>query len=44
MAAATAAFPPVFRVLVVARFLLATVGSVLVIVLLALPPAGAWFH
>jgi hypothetical protein len=41
MRAATGAFPTGFRSLVVARFLLATVGSVLVIALLTLPLAGA---
>jgi hypothetical protein len=40
VAAAMSAFPPGFRYLVVARFVLTTVGSALVIVLLALPPAG----
>jgi hypothetical protein len=38
--AAMRAFPNWFRHLVVTRFLLTTVGSVLVIVLLALPPAS----
>jgi hypothetical protein len=43
VAAAMSAFPPGFRYLVVARFVLTTVGSALVIVLLALPPAGDYF-
>jgi hypothetical protein len=37
------AFPRWFRYLVSARFVLATVGSLLVIVLLSLPSAGDHF-
>jgi hypothetical protein len=43
VAAASGAFPSWLRPLVLARFLLATLGSLLVIVLLAAPQAGAYF-
>jgi hypothetical protein len=42
--AAQAAFPAWLRPLVVARFVLVTVGSLLVIVLLAVPSANAYFR
>jgi hypothetical protein len=42
--AASVAFPGWFRPVVVVRLLLATVGSVVVIVLLSLPQAGAHFR
>jgi uncharacterized membrane protein len=42
--AAVSAFPAGFRYLVATRFVLATVGSLLVIILLALPPANAYFR
>jgi hypothetical protein len=42
--AAVRAFPAGFRSLVAARFVLTTAGSVLVIVLLAVPAANAYFH
>jgi len=38
------AFPAGFRSLVAARFVLTTAGSVLVIVLLAVPAANAYFR
>ncbi len=44
MDAATDAFPPGFRYLIVTRFVLATAGSLLVITLLTIPPANAYFH
>jgi hypothetical protein len=42
--AAVRAFPAGFRSLVATRFVLTTAGSVLVIVLLAVPAANAYFH
>lgn len=42
--AAMGAFPTGFRYLVAARFALTTVGSLLVIILLAVPPASAHFR
>lgn len=42
--AALDAFPHGFRTLVITRFLLTTLGSIAIIVLLALPAAGAHYH
>ncbi|MGI5146307.1 hypothetical protein ACQEVC_07940 [Plantactinospora sp. CA-294935] len=42
--AARRAFPRLLRPLVITRFALVTVGSALVIVLLAVPSANAWFR
>lgn len=43
MDVAAAAFPAVLRPLQIARFVLVTVGSLLVMVALSTPSAGAWF-
>ncbi|MEN3610668.1 hypothetical protein AAH979_14070 [Plantactinospora sp. ZYX-F-223] len=42
--AAQRAFPRLLRPLVITRFALVTAGSVLVIILLAVPSANAWFR
>ena len=42
--AASAAYPPWLRPVIVSRFTLATLGSLLVVILLALPSANAYFH
>lgn len=42
--AANAAYPPWLRSVIVTRFALATLGSILVVILLALPSANAHFH
>jgi len=41
---ATDVFPAGFRYLVITRFALTTVGSLLVITLLTIPPTNAYFH
>ena len=44
MEAATRAFPSWFRVVVVLRFVLVTLGSFVVAILLALPSASSYFR
>jgi hypothetical protein len=44
MDAAMAVFPAGFRSLVITRFTLTTAGSLLIIILLTIPPANAYFH
>ncbi|MFF5204887.1 hypothetical protein [Streptosporangium sp. NPDC000396] len=44
IAAASSGFPSWLRPLVLVRFPLATLGSILVIILLMTPAAGAYFH